>query len=254
MNRSAAVAFLVAGFALFGSAAAARAATVPFTAEFSLEILALTPMTVTGSGVATVNGSTGGVHIDSLQLPASFVDGEQELPITDPSVFPINGVQLAVANQAGNFTGSGGTMPLFGFAKLCLFGPCAAAVANLQVPLSVVGTSASAVATGPLFNVTVAGAPWTTGTATIGTGGGGNLTAMGFRHGPASGTSSTAAASGQIQFVTPVYISVNIGSSPIYPAFARLTLHFVPEPTTMILLGGGLSLLAAVGRRRMRAH
>lgn len=240
-------------FVLLGPASVAHAATVPFTAEFSLEVLTLTPLTVTGGGVATVNGSTGGVHVDSLQLPASVVNGAALLPITDPAVFPINGIQLSVANQAGNLTGSGGAMALSGVAKICLFGPCAAAIANLEVPLSVVGTAASAVATGPLVNVTVSGAPWTTGTASIETGGGANLTAMGFRHGPASGTSSTAAASGQIQYVTPVYISVNIGSSPIYPAFARLTLHFVPEPGTMLLIGGGLSLLAFAGRRRMRA-
>jgi len=32
-----------------------------------------------------------------------------------------------------------------------------------------------------------------------------------------------------------------------------MTLHFVPEPTTMLLLAAGLSALALAGRQRMRA-
>ena len=31
-----------------------------------------------------------------------------------------------------------------------------------------------------------------------------------------------------------------------------MTLHFVPEPTTMLLLAAGFSALALGGRRRMR--
>jgi hypothetical protein len=76
------------------------------------------------------------------------------------------------------------------------------------------------------------------------------LTAMGFAHGPASGTSSTAAASGVVSLVTPIRINTNIGGALYIPAFAVMTLHFVPEPGTLALVGGGLAALAVAGGRR----
>ena len=95
--------------------------------------------------------------------------------------------------------------------------------------------------------MTVVGAPWTTGTAFAGT-----LSAMGFAHGPASLTSSTAQISGSVRLVTPIFISTNIAGSSVIPAFGFLTLHFVPEPGTLVLLGSGIAGLVAFGRRRAR--
>ena len=113
------------------------------------------------------------------------------VPITTPAAFPVAGLQITAANGAGDFVKpGGGSMPILGVAKVCLFGPCSAAVANLEVPLDVVGVGGTTYVTGPV-NVTVVGAPWTTGTAVIGT-----STVMGYSHGPASQTSSTAHASG----------------------------------------------------------
>ena len=94
-------------------------------------------------------------------------------------------------------------------------------------------------------NVTVAGAPWTSGTVAIGA-----STAHGFSHGPASHTSSTARASGVLQLVTPIFISTNLaGDFSAVPAFGVLNLHFVPEPATLVLVGAGLLVTAAIGRR-----
>lgn len=75
---------------------------------------------------------------------------------------------------------------------------------------------------------------------------------MGIRHGPASGTSSTAAPSGELQLVTPIVISTSIGASSTIPGFAVMTLHFVPEPGTLILLGAGVVAPGAAGRRATR--
>jgi hypothetical protein len=75
---------------------------------------------------------------------------------------------------------------------------------------------------------------------------------MGFAHGPASLTSSTANPSGQVQLVTPIFISTNIGASAVLPGFAILNLHFVPEPGTLMLLGSGIAGLVAFGRSRAR--
>jgi hypothetical protein len=62
----------------------------------------------------------------------------------------------------------------------------------------------------------------------------------GFAHGPASLTSSTAQPSGVVQLVTvsKVYTSLT-GAFPEVPLIGVLTLHFVPEPGTLLLLGSG---------------
>ena len=90
-------------------------------------------------------------------------------------------------------------------------------MANLTVPLTPIGAGGLASETGAL-NITVFGAPWTTGTVAIG--------------------------------VTPIRIRTNSGVDDPVPGFMTLTLHFVPEPTTLVLLGTGIAALAMAGQRR----
>ena len=94
-------------------------------------------------------------------------------------------------------------------------------------------------------NITTIGAPWTAGTAAVGT-----ATVNGFQHGAASLASSTAAASGSVRLVTPLFISTNISGTAVIPAFGFLDLHFVPEPGTLLLLGGGIAGLVLLGRTK----
>jgi hypothetical protein len=228
-------------------AATSGAAVLPFAGSLQLLIDLLPPVTIAGSGVATVNGP--GSHLATLALPAwPFAGTGVVLPLTDPVAAPIASIQLTAHNGAGTIMAGGGVIPLLGVAKVCLFLPCAASPqGNISIPLNAVGVGGAAFVVG-LVNVTAIGAPWTVGTAAVGT-----LTQMGFAHGPASLTSSTAAASGTVQVVTPVLVLTNLGSLPTVPTFGVMTLHFVPEPSTMLLLGAGLSALALAGRHRMRA-
>jgi hypothetical protein len=239
---------VVAGVVLLAFLArGAQAGPLGFTGTLSLLefpfswAIADLPIDVPGAGTATV---AAGLHLSSLQIPAGvFVGATSQTP---PSlVFPISEEQVSLSNMAGNFSGGtlGGAMPLHGFWKMCLFATCTNAVANLTVPLDVIGAGGMAFETGAL-NVTIAGAPWTTGTAAVGT-----LTLMGFAHGPASGTSSTAQASGAVRLVTPILISTSSGAVPVIPSFGELTLHFVPEPATLVLVGAGIGALAL---RRLR--
>jgi hypothetical protein len=237
-------------------ASAADAAVLPFTGDFRVEIGSIvTAFPV--SGAATVNGSGGGTQIVSLSMGAGqFSTTALSTSVTAPSQFPIRGLQLTIANGAAALatTAMGelnGVMPLLGAAKVCLFGTCGVAVANLSVPLTVIGDGGMVAATGPV-NVTVVGAPWTNGTASV------QLpyfptiyTRMGSAHGPASQAGSTAMPGGSLALVTPIYVMTNIAADqPVVFGFATLSMHFVPEPSTLALGAGGLALLVAAGRRR----
>lgn len=128
---------------------------------------------------------------------------------------------------------------------MCAFAACGSAIANIEVPLSLLGGGTAIATPAGGINQTVIGAPWTTGTAAVGA-----ITRMGFVHGPASGTSSTAAASGTIQLVTPIFVSTSLGANPVFASFATLTLHFVPEPEMPVLITTGFGVLAIAARRK----
>jgi len=242
---------LLVAFAVTLGVADSRASVLPVDAELRIQIPTVAPLVIASAGVATVNGSGGGAHVQSVALgPGVVAGGPVLIPLTGPIAATISAVQLVAANQPGTVaeTGGGtlgGPIGLSGTLRFCLFGTsgsCADPLANLDVPLTPAGVGGSAAVAG-LVGLTVFGAPWTTGTASVGT-----VTAMGYRAGPASGTSSTAQAGGVIQLVTPIAILTNIEA--FLPAFATLTLRFVPEPTTLLLLGAGVLALALGGARR----
>ena len=83
-----------------------------------------------------------------------------------------------------------------------------------------------------------------------------NVTAMGFAHDPTSATTHTAQASGVVQLITPMQVSTNLAGAGTSNAkialFGFLTIHFVPEPGMLLLLGSGVAGLALLGRNRMR--
>ena len=81
-----------------------------------------------------------------------------------------------------------------------------------------------------------------------------NRTAKGFAHGPSSNTSSTANPSGVVQLITPMQVVTNLtnGSNAKIALFGFLTVHFIPEPGMLLLLGSGVAGLVLLGRHRMR--
>ena len=239
----------VASLAL--GAAQANAVVLQYTGALSIQLATLPAVPIPGTGLATINSSSPGPHVNSLSIPASpFNITGFVLPVTDPAAAPIGGLQLTVHNGAGAFAGAtlGGVMPIVGFTKVCLFAACDNVTtpppANLVVPLNNVGSGGGATVS-TLVNLTAIGAPWTAGTAAVGT-----LAISGFQHGPASLASSTANASGSIRLVTPVFVSTNISADAVVPVFGILDLHFVPEPGTLLLLGSGIAGLVMFGRSK----
>ena len=136
--------------------------------------------------------------------------------------------------------------------------------------LGVPGTGVKGVGIGGLVTVggdspiriSVEAAPWTVKTATAidqtsnqtGTMAFQNVTAMGFAHGPNSGTTSTAAPSGVLQIVAPAQIRTNLslGSNVKLGVLTTLLIHFIPEPGMLLLIGSGVVGLAVLGRSRMK--
>jgi hypothetical protein len=242
---------LAAGALVVGIAGTGAAAPESFSnGTLSLQIATLDPLSLgPESGSADITRT--GEAISSLVFPAGvFTTVGLVIPVTDPSAAPIGGLQATVSNQTGTFTGSplAGPLAVAGVTKVCLFGACSAAVANLSVPFSnpannfALGVGGTTNVTGAV-NITVKGAPWTAGTINVDNGQGGVITAMGGVQQVGGGT--------QISLVTPVFISTNIGVSSIVPAFG--TMQFtVPEPGAAAVGLAAVGSLLVLGRARRR--
>ncbi len=244
---------------LLGLAPPAGAAILSFTGTLGFGVATLPQAQISGSGVATVNGSGGGVHLSSLTIPAGVFVGSASVVVYNAA--PVSGHLLtgSVSNGGGSFAGLSnsanntvGVMALSGVGIVCLFDACSGFPgANLIVPLSVVGQGGTATATG-LINITAIGAPWLKNTASVSIGAT-VITIMGFAHGPASATQSTTAQpSGVLSLVTPIFLSTSVDGFPIVATFSRMTLHFVPEPSTLLLVSLGVFGFVIVGRRQTR--
>ena len=151
--------------------------------------------------------------------------------------------------------------------RICLL--VAGCSINLPIPLTVNGSKGVGIggritvntfSTGGLVKISLEASPWTLGTASVTgiptpSGGTSAVTAMGFVHGPVSGTSSTASTmgSGAIRLVTPVRVTTTLNPpSDVLALMGTLTVHFVPEPGLLLLLGSGIAGLAVIGRHRNR--
>ena len=243
--------FGAAALLAFGLAGPAHAVPTPFSGTLTVVLGTLPPITVATTGTANVTFS--GSNITAISLAGGSFATSVVIPVTDPAAAPITQVAANVTNGAGSFstipganinnnfvtnlTGAGsGPMAVQGVAKVGLFpGP----LANLSVPFTSGGVNGVGLGgnlvTASAFGVgvSVRGAPWTTGTASVGT-----ATVMGFVSG------------NTVQLVSPTFISTTIGASAVLPAFAVLTLSFVPEPGTLLLLASGVAGLVLLGRKR----
>lgn len=255
----------------------ASAAPLKWSGTLEIELGPLPTMVIQGTGVSTVNNSTGYGHLNNIALQGGLT-GTTLVPVTDPetTVDGIISVRITVAQGVtgtlGNISGGGPLSPnqagAFGLAKVCLYDPNCAPGGFLPVPLQEHRTASTTVGLGigglatlggaGMIRISVLNNPWTLGmvTAIDHTDNGAFVPVKrtGFVHGPASLTSSTALPSGMVQFVTPLQISSNltVGSNELIATFSTLRLHFIPEPGILLLVGSGVAGLVLLGRSRMR--
>jgi hypothetical protein len=249
------------GFALALLYSGAAHAAVDFVAHFSFRFeFALTPpLEVNAVGVAPLD-ATGGLQsvgipafggTDSSPLPASYFYDEIELQ---------GNVAAGTLNAAG---GPGNTLPITGLLRFIRIGPPppfnasnwplqGAGGAGLGVGGSWKYVPPGRTAGSPVF----AAAHWRLGTAMAQSGRNASLTSVtrsGFVHGPLSNTSTIAQPDGVIQFVTPLQVTQQWGSTvDKFAAFGTLKIRLIPEPNLVLLLVPGALVLVALGRDRAR--
>jgi hypothetical protein len=228
---------VLCGALLVSLATRAAAETLGFTGELAItSAIATGPNQVALPGAPIASLTAAGMHLTQGAMGCVPAAGPSAVPVTDPNIFPIAGLQLTAGLARGALTERTdlpgdplrGTWPLHGAYKVCIYGFCgtSANIVNLTLPLSVVGQGgASFTNRVTAFHLTVIGAPWTTGTVQVG-----SMTAMGSAHGPGTATSSTAQSGGRLNLVTPIVISSNIGAFRVMPTFGRLQVRFGDAP------------------------
>jgi len=266
VSRSSLVWFAAVVLALLAVAPAGHAEPQAFrNGQLTIELFSLDPVNVPpsaplASGVLEATRTETG--ITTIGFPTKvFETTGLSIPITDPNADPIDGIFISVFNPAATFKaaggsngGFGGKMPLQGTTKVCLIGGqtfCQNPAVNLTLPLSVVGQTATTVVTF-LANITVKGAPWTTGVVKVPNNkvppDDGFTTVTGGIEQTTAGDGSFLA----VKLVTPIYISTAIGGSEVVPAWGVVSFE-VPEPDVMALGLGAVGALVLVGLRRRYA-
>ncbi len=202
--------------------------TIPITAGFTTD-----GTNVTATATNAISGAT------------TFVGITNAPPITR-----VQGV--LTGNATGQLVPGAGTganaLGLQGVANVVAYGGYVTLVA---VPLSSLGNPGSAFSVmgggGTIIQFT--GNGWTTGTAMLTVP---STTVAGATQTPTvatvAGTNNLVGGVGQITFISPVLIRTNLAGD--LPTVVALTLNFVPEPGTLMLIGAGIAGLAAYGRRR----
>ena len=233
-----------------------------------------------GTGVATVNNSTGYGHLNVFQA-FDDITGQQSNPVTDPEV-TVDGIISVIltltggGGTLGNISGGGvlnpGKFAAHGLSRTCLYDPNCLPGGFLPLPLNqtkhlttsssiTVGVGVGGVqtigATG-MIRISIVNNPYTLGVASAvdqtDNGGFTLRRVTGFAHGPASLTSSTAKPSGVVQFVSPSQLSTNLtaGSAELISLLNQIRIHFIPEPGLLLLLGSGVAGLVLMGLARKR--
>lgn len=263
---------LISTLLILGLAGSASAKTLDWHGTLDIDLGALKDLRITGSGVATVNASSGGSHLNTMRI-AGGITGSGTIPVTDPSASgTLPSIIISGTIGTGTFSGISGAPPLNapavlglkGYTRVCTFVPCSPSAPGFELN-NTTNSGGTGIGIGGLLTLGDAGiyisieaAPWTlafnTGVNQTLKGGFITLGKGGFVHGAASANSSTATPSGVIQLISPEQVTVTglKTNSAKLTLFTTLTLHFIPEPGLLLLIGSGVVGLGVLGRSRMK--
>jgi hypothetical protein len=253
---------------LLAVATTSKAATLPFSGTLSLEFANFATFATIGSGTGTSVGPGGAASIpaNSFVINSSAIPQNSEFVVKGTAVcapsiaigttLTVPSASAACPNSAENdvlsFTGTTATGGLNG----SNYFTNSAFAARGEIPIGVIGVGGASTGTaytdpvlGPIVTFTITGNPWTTAMVTstgMSAGTTVTLTATGFDHRDASGQ-------GTLQLVTPALLTLKDpqGNEASDPIISVMTLNFVPEPGTLLLLASGILGLGMLGRRRM---
>jgi len=257
---------------LFGGPVAQAGTLV--AATFSLTLTGLPPATFTatyspGSGSSSGSGSTATWTLP----PGQFPGGIASASINSLAAPPLTHIQIIVNSNPG--TGffahtPGGAMLVTGIANVWgLGGFPAGGPPLLGVPLAL-GAPGTVMAGGYGVFITAFANSWTTKTTTIllaspqyvvhtantsivttpSPGNTGTIVLTVTQVTSMGGGSQFVNGAGTVVLVSAINVLTSIAGQ--IPTFAVLTLQYVPEPGTLLLLGSGIAGLALIGRRKLR--
>jgi hypothetical protein len=237
---------------LFGTTAA-QAAILPATATLNVAIGTLPPAGFVGASAGASSAGVGG----AATLPSGSISGIFQTAIVPPLLTLLDGIGVGApacaagcifataaapaTNNVLGFNGVTGTMSLNASAYLLMGGANA-----LEIPLGVIGVGGTQMFHALTLVAGVINAnPYQLGALSL-------MGALNTVAHTVMGTgvdNRTAGGAGTLVLVSPT--NVNLGVLGTLASIATLTITYVPEPGTLLLLGAGVAGLAAIGRKRM---